>query len=77
MSSDINGTPLSRSTPQPVYYTAAAAKTVTGVAPNTVRRNVPPDIWLASIKGDKLYPAWTRATLEAWAAERKAQGGAA
>ena len=72
-----NGTPLSRgeATP-PIYYNANAAGVLTGISPKTVRTHCPPDALLISVKGNKLYPVWTKETLKSWAAGRKARGGA-
>ncbi len=59
------------------FLTAHAAGHLAGVARHTVRAHVPPDGWLRSHTGARLYPLWLTETIEAWAAARlQAKGGA-
>jgi hypothetical protein len=74
--SENNLTRLSPGDQKPSFYTVNAAKRLTGIAPQTIKKYLPPDAWLVSIKGDKLFPAWLASTLEAWAAGRRDLQGA-
>jgi hypothetical protein len=60
----------------PEFFSPKSGAAVAGVCAHTIRANITPDATVWSTTG-KPFPLYTRQTLAAYAAERKARDGAA
>jgi hypothetical protein len=60
----------------PTYMSAHAAAMIAGVDPHSIRRNLTPDAWVHSRSGERKFPLYLPATVEAYRPVRRGPQGA-